>query len=139
MPSFSAKSVEVLETVDERLQVIAYTAIKFIDFVVVEGVRGEDAQNAAYAKGLSKVKWPHGKHNVMKKGDKAKAFDLAPYPIDWSDKAAAQQRFVLLAGFMLCIAAQKGIRIRWGGDWNSNMDTRDEKFRDLPHFELVDD
>ena len=46
---------------------------------------------------------------------------------------------MLLAGFILCIAAQKGIKLRWGGDWDNDFDTRDEgRFRDLPHFELLE-
>lgn len=135
MPTLSDKSKKILETCHEDIQRLCYEAIKYFDFTVLEGHRGEDAQNAAYAKGLSKVRWPNGKHN----SNPSLAVDLAPYPIDWKAGEKMNQRFVLLAGFMLCLAAQKGIKLRWGGDWNMNMDTRDEGFRDLPHFELKDD
>jgi hypothetical protein len=114
--------------------------ITVFDFSVLEGHRGQEAQERAYAKGLSKVHWPFGKHNSQP----SKAVDIAPYPIDWGDgkdpqqAEAARQRFCLLAGFVLCTAQRMGIKLRWGGDWNGNLDTRDEKFRDLGHFEIVD-
>lgn len=135
MPRFGSASLAQLATCDPRLQHILNEAIKHFDFSVLEGHRGQIAQDAAYAKGFSTVRWPHSKHNVAP----SRAVDIAPYPIDWSEKATAQQRFILLAGFILCISAQQGIAVRWGGDWNRNLDTRDEgAFRDLPHFELAD-
>jgi len=29
------------------------------------------------------------------------------------------------------------ISIRWGGDWNMDTYVKDQRFNDLPHFELV--
>lgn len=107
-------------------------AIKEFDFSVIEGHRGEAAQNAAYAKGLSKLRWPHGNHNHLP----SLAVDIAPYPLDWSDKLKAQLRFAYLAGHVMSVAKRLGIPLRWGGDWNRNQDPRDESFLDLPHFEL---
>jgi hypothetical protein len=40
------------------------------------------------------------------------------------------------AGYVKGIAMMLGIPIRWGGDWNSNNDLKDNNFDDLPHFEL---
>jgi len=31
-----------------------------------------------------------------------------------------------------------GIRLRWGGDWDGDTELDDNKFDDLPHFELDD-
>ena len=31
-----------------------------------------------------------------------------------------------------------GVRLRWGGDWDSDLEVDDNDFDDLPHFELVD-
>jgi peptidoglycan L-alanyl-D-glutamate endopeptidase CwlK len=42
------------------------------------------------------------------------------------------------AGFVKGVASQMGIPIRWGGDWNSDNNLKDNKFDDLPHFELKD-
>ena len=61
------------------------------------------------------------------------ACDVVPYPIDWNDR----ERFHLFAGFVLGIANQMGIELRWGGDWNRNWEVDDNKFDDFPHFELV--
>ena len=79
--------------------------------------------------GQSKVVWPNGKHNSTP----SQAADVAPYPIDWNDK----ERFILFGGYVLGIAAQLEIAIRWGGDWNGDKYTKDTAFFDAPHFELV--
>ena len=134
MPSFSQASIRELEECVEPLQVLAYEAIRVIDFTVLEGHRGEREQNIAFANGTSKLPWPLGKHNSKP----SKALDFAPYPIDWRDDEKARQRFILVAGIFIGLAHVKGIKIRWGGDWNRNMDTRDENFRDLGHIEVVD-
>ena len=42
----------------------------------------------------------------------------------------------LFAGFVMGIATGMGIDIRWGGDWNQNDQVKDNKFDDLPHFEV---
>jgi peptidoglycan L-alanyl-D-glutamate endopeptidase CwlK len=138
VPKFSSSSLAQLGTCDPRLQDVMGAVIGLFDFTVLEGHRGEADQERAYAKGLSKVHWPYGKHNSTP----SQAVDIAPYPIDWGDgegdvKAeAARQRFCYLAGFVMAAAAQRGVRLRWGGDWNGDRDTRDERFRDLGHFEI---
>ena len=35
------------------------------------------------------------------------------------------------------VADMLGVSIRWGGDWDKDYDEKDERFRDLPHFELT--
>lgn len=132
MPEFGATSKKHLSTCDERLQRIADSAIEIVDFTILEGHRGEEAQNAAYDKGLSKVRWPNGNHNAMP----SRAFDFAPYPIDWSNKVVCIARFAFVCGVFWKIATQMGIKIRFGWDWNRNLDPRDEKFLDWPHVEL---
>ena len=134
MPKFSQASLDQLGTCDTRLQEVLSTVIGLFDFTVLEGHRGQAAQDAAYARGASQKRWPEGKHNSVP----SRAVDIAPYPIDWSSKEAARQRFCYLAGFVMAIAAQKGIRLRWGGDWDGDQDTRNEHFRDLGHFEILE-
>ncbi len=70
----------------------------------------------------------NGKHNKMP----ALAVDIAPYPIVWSDTG----QFAYLAGWIMAIAKIRGVRIRWGADWNRNNLIRDEKFLDWGHFEI---
>lgn len=133
MAAFSTNSVRQLNTCDERIQKVLNEVIKTFDFSVLEGHRGEEAQNAAYARGASKLRWPYGKHNRSP----SLAVDIAPYPVDWSNKEAARQRFCYLAGFVVSTGLALGVNLRWGGDWDGDRDTRDEKFRDLGHFEIL--
>lgn len=135
MPRFSRASLDALKSCDPRLQLVLNTAIKYIDFSVLEGHRGKAAQDEAYRTGKSKVRYPNGKHNKVP----SLAVDIAPWPgpgkeIDWADT----ERFVYFAGFIMGLAAGFVVRLRWGGDWDRDTEVEDETFRDLGHFELVD-
>ena len=132
MPEFGKFSEAQLETVDTRLVKILRAIIPFFDFKVLEGHRNEQAQNAAFLRGVSQVRWPNGKHNTLP----SCAVDLAPWPVDWTNSEAARQRFCYLAGWVMSEAKRQGVQLRWGGDWDGDRDTRDEKFRDLGHFEI---
>jgi peptidoglycan L-alanyl-D-glutamate endopeptidase CwlK len=59
--------------------------------------------------------------------------DVVPYPIDWRDTA----RFCYFAGYVKGIAQNLGIKIRWGGDWDSDWQVKDNRFNDLAHWELL--
>ena len=130
MPAFGKASQEKLATCDPRLQKVFNEVVKYFDCTVIEGHRGEAAQNKAFAEGKSKLKYPQSKHNKTP----SLAADVLPYPIDWNDT----NRMRYFAGFVVGIAATMGIKIRWGGDWNQNTELKDNSFNDLPHFELVD-
>lgn len=130
MPSFSKLSRERLLTCDVRLQALLNEAIKTVDFTILCGHRGEDEQEDAYRTGKSKVRWPDSKHNALP----SVAVDIAPFPVDWQDTA----RFARLVGYIEHIAHQRGIKIRWGADWDMDGATKDERFIDMPHLELVD-
>jgi len=130
VPKFSAASRARLETCDIRLQSLFNEVIRHFDCTVLEGHRGQDAQDNAYASGKSQVKWPDGKHNRMP----SKAADVAPYPIDWNDI----RRFYYFAGFVLGVAARMQIPIRWGGDWDRDTRVNDQNFNDLVHFEVAE-
>lgn len=135
MPRFSDTSFSRLSTCDLELQTLFFEVIKTFDCVVLEGHRGEEAQNEAFNSGKSKLKWPHGKHN----SSPSLAVDVAPHPIDWKNV----NRFYWFAGFVMATAEQlkqqgKMTRsVRFGGDWDKDYDIRDETFLDLVHFELV--
>lgn len=130
MPQFSKQSLARLASCDAKLQMVANAAIERIDFTVLCGHRGEREQTDAFERGMSKLKYPQSKHNKWP----SHAMDLAPYPINWDDVG----RFVALAHIVLAEAKRLGVNLRWGGDWNRNGDWRDEKFRDMPHFELME-
>ncbi len=129
MPIFSNKSNILLSQCDARLQEVCNLAIEVMDFTIITGYRDKAAQDKAFAEGKSKLKWPDGKHNQSP----SQAIDIAPYPVDWHDSA----RFMLLAGVILGIAHQRGINLRWGGNWNGDFNLKANKFDDIGHFELV--
>jgi peptidoglycan LD-endopeptidase CwlK len=128
MASFGTRSLAQLRTCDVRLQQLFKEVVKRFDCSVLEGHRNEERQNMLYDMEQSKVKFPVGKHN----SNPSKAVDVAPYPIDWDNR----ERFVLFAGFVLGIANEMGIPIRWGGDWDGDWDTKETSFFDAPHFEI---
>lgn len=94
------------------------------DFSVIEGVRTVETQRAYVAKGASKTM--NSRHLT------GHAVDLYPVgrPTPW-DKCP------VVAAAMLAAAVELDVAIRWGGDWNMDGDSRDEKFYDGPHFELL--
>lgn len=116
MAKLSKKSLEKLSTCHPDLQRLCKELIKERDFSVAEGHRGKAAQDDAYARRASKLKWPNSKHN----SNPSRAVDIWPYPFPgWDDLGPWKaQRAAVLA-----LAKKLGIKLRtisW--DW--------------PHFEL---
>ena len=132
MPSFSQRSKGRLATCVTPLQKVFEEVIKHWDCTILQGVRSKEEQNEYFRTGRSKVQWPNSKHNVLNPGDPSRAVDVAPYPIDWNDL----KRFYYFAGFVKGIALSQGLKLRWGGDWDSDTDIKDQNFNDLPHFEI---
>ena len=128
MPKFGRKSKENLNTCDSRLQKIFNEVIKHVDCSVLEGHRSKDRQNKLYEEEKTKVKYPDGRHNRQP----SSAVDVTPYPVDWKDR----ERQTLFAGFVIGVASQMGIKLRWGGDWDQDFQVVDNRFDDFPHFEL---
>lgn len=133
MPAFSQRSATNLAECDHHLQVLFNAVAKYRDCTILCGHRGEAEQNQAYSEGKSKLQFPQSKHNR----EPSIAVDVAPYingRVSWD---ANDCRY--FAGFVMGIAAamNMGGRIRWGGDWDSDADTTDNRFNDLVHFELI--
>jgi len=128
MPKFGRKSKENLNTCDSRLQKIFNEVIKHVDCSILEGHRSKDRQNKLYEEEKTKVKYPDGRHNRQP----SSAVDVTPYPVDWKDR----ERQTLFAGFVIGVASQMGINLRWGGDWDQDFQVVDNRFDDFPHFEL---
>ena len=126
MPRFGKRSKQRLKGVDTKLINVANELIKLMDVTVIEGLRSQDRQNELVSQGKSKTKF--GKHVA------GKALDLAPYPIDWNDR----ERFHYMGGLIRGIGHSLGVKIRWGGDWDSDGDIKDNAFDDLVHVEIRD-
>lgn len=119
MPKFSDLSKARLLECEEPLQVICNKVIMYYDISVICGYRDQAAQDRAYFDNFSGKMYPNSRHNSLP----SQAVDLAPWPIDYDDL----KQFCVMAGFVLCIAAQEKIKLRWGGAWN-----------DYGHFELIE-
>jgi len=124
MPKFGKKSQERLRGVNSELVNVLFELVKIIDVTIIEGVRSQERQDRLVAEGKSKTKF--SKHIT------GRAVDLAPYPIDWNDR----DRFHYMGGMLRGIAHQMGVKVRWGGDWNGDGETKDNNFDDLVHIEL---
>ncbi len=137
MPYFSETSVRKLDTCHHDLIRLMNEVIKNLDITIVDGYRDKDIQNYYYSIKRSKVRYPDSKHNNYP----SLAVDVAPFNpkvpggIDWKDTAS----FYYMAGYIKGAAQLLGIEIRWGGDWDRDNDLHDQKFNDLPHFELYGD
>jgi len=130
MPRFGKTSKERLKGVDTRLVNVLNELIKIMDVTIIEGVRSSKRQEELLKKGATKVKY--SKHI------EGKAVDLAPYDrtvkgkIDWKDR----DRFHYMGGMIRGIAKQLNIPVRWGGDWDSDGEVKDNGFDDLVHMEI---
>ena len=124
MPKFGKRSKERLRGIDARLVSVLNELVKIMDVTIIEGLRSEQRQEKLLKAGSTKTKF--SKHIT------GKAVDLAPYPIDWNDR----DRFHYMGGMIRGIAKQLNVPVRWGGDWDSDGETKDNRFDDLVHVEI---
>ena len=136
MPRYSRLSQERLDTCHTAVRQVFNEVIKVFDCSILCGHRGEEEQNLVFSNGDSRCEWPNSSHNDMP----SLAVDAAPYyferpHIRWDRDSL--YRWYYFGGVVVTTAYYLGITIRWGGDWDRDTYVRDQKFNDLPHFELV--
>lgn len=124
MPIFGKRSKRRMRGVDSRLQAVFDEVIKEFDCTIIEGLRSKERQKELLKQGATKT--------LKSKHLEGRAMDVAPYPIDWDDR----DRFHYFGGYVLGVASQMGYNVRWGGDWDSDTETKDNSFDDLVHFEI---
>ena len=124
MPHFGKRSKRRLKGIHPKLVSVLNELVKIMDVTVIEGIRSKERQLELLEKGATKVKY--SKHMD------GKAVDLAPYPIDCKDR----DRFHYMGGMIRGIAKQLNVSVRWGGDWDSDGEVKDNGFDDLVHVEL---
>ena len=125
--TFGKNSLKCLSELDPRLKALAVLMMQkqVMDFAIICGHRGEAEQNAAFAAGRSKVKYPYSKHNA----NPARAYDRVPFPIplnaagEWDAKSTKWDE---LAALEQQCADELGIEIINSIPW------------DRPHCELKD-
>ena len=137
MRKWGRRSLEVYYELDPRLQHYLDRALHEVaDISLTTGHRNAVDQNKAFygEPQRSKLPWPKGKHNNLP----STAVDFQPHPLpDDSRKLWASLAYV--AGRVIQMAAEDGITIRWGGDWDSDGDLTDQDFNDLYHLEIIED
>ena len=147
-------SLAKLSTCHPLLQDLIKAVDAFWPVEVLQGQRTEEEHLQQVAAGTSHTN--HSKHV----NTPALAVDVGPSPIQWPDDPSIKddpslppterqarererhirwQRWHVFGGFVLGMAASMGHAkdIRWGGDWDSDKDFRDQTFNDLPHFEVI--
>ena len=134
---YSKQSLDRLDTCHPLLQRLFLEVDKHRENTILEGRRGEELQHKYFVEGKSKKDWPDGEHNKTP----SLAVDSVPYPLDWervnkNDRAAINEMYIY-CGLVLGIAKMLEIPIRCGADWDGDGDIDDQKFHDLPHFELI--
>ena len=131
------RSEQRLEGVNAALVNVVHRAIKRLPFdvLVVEGLRSKQRQAELYAQGRTKpgkiVTW-----TMQSKHIDGRAVDLAPLvdgQIDWNDS----KKFDAINLAMTTSAAELGVSIRWGADWDGDGKPRERGEADSPHFELA--
>ena len=130
MPKFSLNSKARLATCHILLQDVFNEVVRHFDCAILCGYRTEAEQSRAVEEGRSFTLYPESKHNRVP----ADAVDVVPYPVDWENLG----RFRYFAGFTMGVAAKMGTPITWGGDWDRDTRLKDNRFNDMPHFQLVE-
>lgn len=161
MGRFSGKSLSELFTADIDLQVLFQDVVEDFDCSVLQGKRSEEQQRENVDTGVSKTM--DSKH-VYPLDEPSLALDVAPYPLRWpklremidelgdliavgapqleleeavQNYAKTLARFYYFGGYVLGRADERGLKLRWGGDWDSDREIRDQNFDDTVHFELA--
>ena len=154
MPHFSQKSQNRLNTCNPLLVELFRHVVVNFDCTILEGARSENRQMTLLKEGRTKLEYPLSKHNVGPGADRdlSDAVDVVPYPIDWcfEDDLICTcsgeeinmhtlhniQRWFKFIGYVQGVAAEMGIPLISGADWDGDNCMADQKFDDLPHFEV---
>jgi hypothetical protein len=128
--SFSKKSLEKLQGVDERLVKVIHRALELstVDFGVREGVRTQEQQDHYVSIGVSKTR--NSRHIT------GHAVDLYPsvLPENWGKNPGS---FLPMLRAVKKAGDELGVKLRFGINWKSDPDSKIEtKFIDAPHVEI---
>lgn len=152
MATFGESSKNKLATCEKDLQTIFNKVVENFDNTIVYGHRTPEEQMELFKQGRAFINgsWvivDKSKVVTFKDGTKEKsnhnyypshAVDATPFPIDWKD----HKRLYYFAGIVMGVARQLKEEgkithdLRWGGDWDSDNDMKDQTFMDDCHFEL---
>ena len=135
MRIWGRKSQRVYDTLDPRLQEwVTRVRDEVVDISLLYGHRDRETQNTMFEAGASKLRYPDSKHNRKP----SLAVDLQPSPRPLKDNKL-WGALGYIAGRGEDIAADMGLTLRWGGDWDRDGDLTDQDFDDLFHWEIVNE
>lgn len=155
MTRYSHRSLTRLRTCHPDIERLMLEVDKHWANTILEGKRTIEQQRENVAKGVSKTM------DSRHLDDPSNAVDAAPDPLSWPkmhdelaellghlsaqerrqmakhilEYAKQMARWYYFGGFVLGTAAQMGIGIRWGGDWDGDRDVHEQNFDDLVHYE----
>lgn len=132
MSAYGKTSLARLATCHPVLQTLMQKAMATcppgMDWSIICGHRGKEAQEAAVAGGFSGVHWPNGKHNATP----SMAVDVAPFirgKISWfAPDFPPIAKHIKATWAAMSEEERGGHTLSWGGDWRHRVDS--------PHWEL---
>ena len=144
--TYGSGSRAKLATVHPKLKECAVLALSRspYDITIVHGWRGEEVQNALFASGASTKQFPDSRHNktddvlIPNPNEVSDAIDFAPW-IDGGIPWGETHIFACIAGLFFAAADELGITHRWGGDWDTDGNTKEHKLQDWGHLEIMHD
>lgn len=140
---YGTRSQAKLETVHLELYETfeLYREWQLFEITIVHGWRGEEVQNDAFFSGNSTKMWPDSKHNILGPDGKplSDAVDFAPWcllpsgkmGIPWDDTHA----FAVIGGILLAASREIGYNMVYGGDWDMDGLTTDQRLMDWGHLQ----
>lgn len=143
---WDARSLAQKLTLTVDLRTVMEDALRMSDvpFQLVQGARTIEQQRAYFQAGKSKIDpdapqyrdraalYRDAKHVVGPGAGLARAVDIiiqGPNPYD-------VPHLCHVAGVVMTAARVRGIKIRWGGNFNRDAQILEQAFDDLPHFEV---
>ena len=143
MWGYGTRSQGKLDTCHEELQETfeLYRKWQLFEITVVHGWRGEEVQNDAFFAGNSTKMWPDSTHNIVDVNGNplSDAVDFAPWcmlpsgkmGIPWDDTHA----FAVVGGILLAASREIGYNMVYGGDWDMDGLTTDQRLMDWGHIQ----
>lgn len=142
-----ARSERCLATLDPRLAAVVRRAHELEPLLqAIEGRRTLERQHELYGQGRTATECTaagvdpkHARPDLKKVTWTLKSNHFSGRAVDvWPGRWDDLKLFDRLAAAMFQAAAEHGVALRWGADWDRDGKPRERGESDSPHFELAD-